>query len=274
MISNCGHDENNKYSGGKAGDQTGGEWAVIEWYSRPWNVVLRHPDEKVRALIAQLAQKCAENDHIGYDQDSSNGNDAGRYSFWTQLKAVKYDPTKIKTNCETDCSGGVAAIIKAVGYLLGDAKLQNISIYCYTGNLRKALVAAGFTALTDSKYLSGDEYLYAGDILLYEGHHVATNLTNGKKCGTTESKTDTKTGWIKSGNTWYYRVSPGVNAHGWKDIKTADGKTRRFYFDTKGAMATDWQKISEKWYYFQPSGDLAGAMYVSDNAGVQTIWEK
>ena len=35
MISNCGHDENNRYSGGKAGDQTGTEWRVINWYNRP-----------------------------------------------------------------------------------------------------------------------------------------------------------------------------------------------------------------------------------------------
>ena len=47
MISNCGHDENNRYSGGKAGDQTGTEWRVINWYNRPWKCVLRHPDAKV-----------------------------------------------------------------------------------------------------------------------------------------------------------------------------------------------------------------------------------
>ena len=35
MISNCGHDENGRYSGGKAGDQTGTEWRVINWYNRP-----------------------------------------------------------------------------------------------------------------------------------------------------------------------------------------------------------------------------------------------
>lgn len=28
MISNCGHDENNRYSGGKAGDQTGTEYRI------------------------------------------------------------------------------------------------------------------------------------------------------------------------------------------------------------------------------------------------------
>lgn len=44
MISNCGHDENNRYRGGKAGDQTGTEWRVINWYNRPWKCVLRHPN--------------------------------------------------------------------------------------------------------------------------------------------------------------------------------------------------------------------------------------
>ena len=48
MISNCGHDENNRYSGGKAGDQTGTEWRVINWYNRPWKCVLRHPDAATR----------------------------------------------------------------------------------------------------------------------------------------------------------------------------------------------------------------------------------
>ena len=41
MISNCGHDERGKYSRGKAGDQTGTEWQVINWYNRPWKCVLR-----------------------------------------------------------------------------------------------------------------------------------------------------------------------------------------------------------------------------------------
>ena len=80
MISNCGHDERGKYSGGKAGDQKGDEWVVIPWYSRPWGVMLRHPNAAVGKKIAELAEKAAKNDHIGYDQ----GN---RYTFWQQLKA-------------------------------------------------------------------------------------------------------------------------------------------------------------------------------------------
>ena len=54
MISNCGHDERGKYSGGKAGDQTGTEWQVINWYNRPWKCVLRHPNAATRKLIAQM----------------------------------------------------------------------------------------------------------------------------------------------------------------------------------------------------------------------------
>lgn len=137
MISNCGHDENNKYKGGKAGDQTGGEWALINWYNRPWKCVLRHPDAKVRKMISDMATAAAKNNKIGYDQNE-------RYTFWEHLKASNYDPAKITVACEADCSSGVAAIVKAAGYRLGIQKLKDVSIYCYTGNLRAALKAAGF----------------------------------------------------------------------------------------------------------------------------------
>ena len=221
MISNCGHDENGKYTGGKAGDQTGSEWSIIPWYDRPWNVVLRHPGGQVRELIAQLARECAENDHIGYDQSE-------RYSFWQKLKAANYDPTKITEDCETDCSNGVACIVKAAGHFLNDEKLQNVSIYSYTGTLRRNLIAAGFEALTDSKYLKSDEYLYAGDILLYEGHHTAINLTNGSKCAKTYP-----TGWNKASNgKWWYCTGNTAEEYLCNCIKEIDGKP--YAFDKDG----------------------------------------
>ena len=172
MISNCGHDENGKYSGGKAGDQTGDEWAVIPWYSRPWKCVLRHLDPAVRKEIAKLACAAAENPLIGYDQGQ-------RLTFWSHLAASNYDPAQITVACEADCSSGVAAIVKATGYRLGVKALQGVSTSAYTGNLRAALKAAGFTVLTDNKYLTSDKYLLAGDVLLYDGHHTAINLDNG-----------------------------------------------------------------------------------------------
>lgn len=176
MISNSGSDENKRYSGGKAGDQTGAEWRIINWYNRPWKCVLRHPDPNVRKLIAQMAIAAANNNNIGYDQSQ-------RTTFWTQLQAAGYYPEKISVPCEADCSAGVAAIAKAAGYRLGIAALKNISIYTYTGNQRAAFKAAGFQVLTDSKYLTSDAYLLEGDVLLNDSCHTATNVTNGYKSG-------------------------------------------------------------------------------------------
>lgn len=173
MISNSGHDENGRYSGGAAGDQTGTEWQIIPWYNRPWNCVLRHPEAKVRKLIAQLAKEAANNNKIGYDQNQ-------RETFWAQLQKVGYYPAKITVNCEADCSSGVCAIIRAVGYLLGYSKLQKHTA-TYTGNMRTALKAAGFEVLTGSKYLTSGDYLLTGDVLLNDGAHTATVVSDGAK---------------------------------------------------------------------------------------------
>lgn len=172
MISNSGHDEHGSYTGGAAGDQTGTEWQIRSWYNRPWDCILRHPDPKVGALIAELAIEAANNDNIGYDQ----GN---RDTFWAALKSAKYRPANIAIKCESDCSAGVIAITKAAGYLLGDKKLQNLSA-TYTGNMKAGYKAAGFSVLTAKKYLTSDDYLLPGDILLNEEHHTATNITAGK----------------------------------------------------------------------------------------------
>lgn len=75
--------------------------------------------------------------------------------------------------------------------------------------------------------------------------------------------------WIHDGESWYYRIESGINAHGWHDING-----HRFWFDEKGKMATDWKEIDGSWYYFQPSGSLEGAMYwTPDKTGKQVILE-
>ena len=96
-ISNSGKDEKGKYTGGKAGDQTHEEWNIRDWYDRPWSVVLRYPDPEVRNLIAELAEKAANNDHVGYDQWE-------RTTFWKQLEVSGYDPANITVDCESDYS--------------------------------------------------------------------------------------------------------------------------------------------------------------------------
>lgn len=175
-ISNCGHDERNRYSGGQAGDQSKTEWYIRPWWNDSWNVVLRHPDAKTRNLIADMAIKAAQNNLIGYDQGQ-------RLTFWQHLKASNYDPAQITVKCEADCSSGVAAIVKGAGYRLGNKAMQNVNASITTWNERNALNAAGFQVLTDSKYLTSDAYLLAGDILLNESRHTTINVTNGSKSG-------------------------------------------------------------------------------------------
>jgi peptidoglycan hydrolase-like protein with peptidoglycan-binding domain len=182
-ISNCGHDENGRYAGGKAGDQTGTEYQIMNWYSRPWLCVLRFNDAKIASMIADMATKAAQNNLIGYDQGTA-GNSNDRYTFWQHLKASNYDPAQITVACESDCSASTAAIVKGAGYRLNNAKLKAVSIYLTTRNMRAAMKAAGAKVLTDSKYLTSGDYLKAGDILLNDNHHVAIAVTTGAKVST------------------------------------------------------------------------------------------
>lgn len=179
-ISNSGSDERGLYSGGQAGDQNGKEWRLRSWYSRPWDYVLRYPDEKVRNEIASMAVKAAENDKIGYDQ-------AQRYTYEQELKKAGYDPAKITAACEADCSSGVIANVRAVGQVLGIDALKDLNA-SYTGNMLAGFKEAGFTVLSDSRYTRSADHLLPGDILLNVRYHTATNITAGRLSGTVEAK--------------------------------------------------------------------------------------
>ena len=207
MISNSGSDERGKLSGGLAGDQTGGEWRIRTWYDRPWNCVLRHPDPAVRAKLAELAVKAAQNDKIGYDQ-------ARRDTYWAQLQAVGYDPSKISTPCNADCSAGVIANVKAAGKLLGIDALA-VPGATYTGNMRDSFRKAGFQVLTDQKYLKSCSYLETGDILLNDVHHTAMYVGPGAgSASSSSSSSSSSSGSTPAPETW-------MSSGGWKHVQAA-----------------------------------------------------
>ena len=166
MLSNCGHDERGKWSGGVAGDQSGSEWHLIPWYYFGQNVVMRHPKIAVRDMLAELATDAALNDMIGYDQDQ-------RLTFDAALGRVGWDPSAISEKCEADCSAGVASLVRAAGHRLGIGALQKVPATAYTGNLRHWLSSAGFESLTSSEFTRHPDLLDTGDILLNEERHVA-----------------------------------------------------------------------------------------------------
>lgn len=185
-VSNCGHDENNRYSGGRAGDQSGTEWYLLPWYKYSnggWNYVLRWKDEKLGSLFSDLAIEAAQNDLVGYDQWQRN-------TFWTQLQAAGYRPSNIKVACETDCSKGTIDLIRAVGYLKGIADLQKCSA-TYTGDMmnwfRSASGKKYFDILT-GKHLTDPGVAKRGDINLNTAHHVNITVDNGENAGTQTSQ--------------------------------------------------------------------------------------
>lgn len=167
-------DENGKIYGGKAGDQTGKEVLIREWYNKPWNVIIRPKNQEDAKKMAEDMKKACANDNIGYDQWN-------REDLVVQLKKVNWDFSKVSPT-ETDCSALVAAI---VAKYYGEAAVRNTkrgNKIAYTGDLKALCQATGkFDFLTDAKYLNSSDYLQAGDILLNESKHAAMAVENGSK---------------------------------------------------------------------------------------------
>ena len=240
-IGQASRDERGRYSGGLAGDQDGREVAIREWYSRPWNKVLRCKDVAKAEKIATAMEKACKNDFIGYDQ-------AQRTTLYSLAKSNSWRIEDIKTPCETDCSALVAVCVNAAGV--------NMSGDIYTGNEAKALLQTGeFELLSAPKYLLSDEYLKRGDILLYEFHHTAIVLENGKKAEKTKpAQVEYPLGWnVSSDGQWWYADTPqSIIAGRWAYING-----RWYVFDQKGFMIRGWFKQDTDWYYMNP---VDGAM--------------
>lgn len=220
-MSNCGHDENGRYAGGKAGDQTGTEWYLRSWYAYPtggWNYILRWKDESLGNLFADLAIEAALNDMIGYDQGTA-GNSTDRYTFRQQMKAVGYRPSKITKPCECDCSEGTIVLIQAVGHLKGIKELQECNA-TYTGNMMDYFNSAKgkkyFTVL-QGQYLKDSSLAKRGDINLNTGHHVNVTVDNGSNAGkgSTTNTTTTTTG----GSGYMFSVGNVQNGSKGNDVK-------------------------------------------------------
>ncbi|WP_342759369.1 GH25 family lysozyme [Kineothrix sedimenti] len=172
MSIKIGHssiDENNKISGGAAGDQTEKEVCIRSWYSKPWQFVLRCKDSNKAELMANACEKGCTNAAIGYDQGSRN-------SLNTQAQKVNYDLSKITTPCECDCSSFMTVCAQAAGINIP----YNSTNAPTTSTMKSAFLSTGeFEVLTDSKYITTDAYLRRGDILVKAGSHTVMALENG-----------------------------------------------------------------------------------------------
>lgn len=166
MIAQASHDENNKYIGGRAGDQTEKEVLVRGWYSRPWNYRIRLKDRGMRERFACAMERAAENDMIGYDQNTRN-------TLAMKAGKVGWDPGFVTEPCNCDCSSLVVVALIYAG--IPKEKLYNGNNAATTRDLRKKLMPYADVS-SDPADLESEEGALRGDIWLYEGHHVAVEL--------------------------------------------------------------------------------------------------
>ncbi len=160
-IGHASIDENGHARGGQAGDQTGREVCIRDWYDKGWNKVIRPKSTEAAEKIAKTMEVACKNDNIGYDQNQRN-------TLYQEAKGKNWDIAKVTKKCETDCSALVRVCVCAAGIQIPDV---------YTGNLAAVLKGTGkFQILTESKYTKSQSQLKRGDILLKEGSHTAVVL--------------------------------------------------------------------------------------------------
>ena len=162
-IGHATKNEKGKAYGGAAGDQTGKEVCVINWYKGGWHTVLRPKSKELAEKSAAACEAACANEMLGYDAAVSQRN-----TLHTAAVAVDFNLAKIDKPCEADC----ATLMQACA-IAGGAKLTYEGNGMTTRNMVDKFLATGeYEALTEQKYLESDAYLLRGDILVKTGHTV------------------------------------------------------------------------------------------------------
>ena len=171
-------DERGKISGGKAGNQTGRELRIRNYYvhSKGWRV-LRCIHPEMRPLIAAAMKAAVNNRNIGYDQNQRN-------TLYRQVQNSGFDPAKANIACETDCS---ALVRVAIMYALRSCGNGTSVPDFYTANEASILLKTGlFTEMNGTRYTRNSDYLCAGDILVTRTKgHTEVVISNGSRADTT-----------------------------------------------------------------------------------------
>lgn len=201
-IGETGSGRNNK-----AGDQTGREVKIGNWYYFGQTQVFRWKDRDLAKKYAKIVEALCNNDNVGYDM-------ADRTTLYDLLEKNGWNYKAVNKKVECDCSQLVASAICAT---MGKAVVKNSM---YTGNLKSQLTKTGlFTIKTAKKYLDDDDYLETGDIINAPEHHVISALENGSKVKK-ESKPASKPSTSKKSNkTIAKEVINGKWGNGAKRIK-------------------------------------------------------
>lgn len=171
-ICHASIDENKNIKGGLAGDQTGREVCMRDWYLKNWQYVLRPKSTKVANKAVDIAIAIALNPNVGYNQ-------AKRNTLYKELKEHNFKIDEIG-RCETDCSAFMTVCYIAAGI----KGLEYETNAPTTSTMVKAFRSTGqFEVLSSAEFLRIDAKLKPGDVLVQPGHHtvMVTDVSNPYK---------------------------------------------------------------------------------------------
>ena len=188
LIGHASCTETGKAKGGLAGDQTGKEVCIRNWYNKEWDAVLRPTVQAIAENSARICEQICACELVGYDQN-------GRNTLWeAYLRTRKIVPIE-KVEC--DCSS-----LQTYCAILGGANVEYGSNAPTTSTMIAKFTANGsYEVLTDEKYTKSSDYLKRGDILVKKGHHTVMVLSDGARVNEKLGKITIPSPTIRKGNT-------------------------------------------------------------------------
>lgn len=165
-IGSAKHDENGRLIGGKAGDQTGNEVCIENWYlhAKGWRVI-RAKDPAMAERIATAMERACANSNIGYDQSNNQ-------SLFYAVQPLGWDPGKVTTPVETDCSQLVRVCVHYGGFY--------VPMFDTSDEIKTLINTGVFEEKVGAQYQAASGLLKRGDILVTKtkGHTVVV-LSDG-----------------------------------------------------------------------------------------------
>lgn len=150
---------------GNAGDTTGTEVYIRDWWDNDWTFVYRPKKTSVARTLVKGMKLACKNDNIGYGQYD-------RLSLYNELRRMAGNGNiaiehikKLATKVNCDCSSLVALLVYISGY-------RSISLSMTTWNEYEQIVGTGGFEPMNGEILTNNTLLKPGDIIQSEGHTV------------------------------------------------------------------------------------------------------
>ena len=240
--------------GQKAGDQKGSEVSIDSWAyesgsgdSYHWVYVFRAKDPAIAKKLAENMIAAANNNHIGYDQNTPDRN-----TLYDEAEKVGWDISAITTNCETTCASVVSVCLNAAGV--------KVPRTWYSGIVYEGIMATDqFYCYTDKAYTASDELLLPGDILCNPDKHTAMVVESPNRFTFEVKYSDTKgeeqSVFVEDGKTVRVSLNNGEQPQSFEAGEVTDLKQ----YEPKKARATfkGWEKLDDETFSAKYEDKLA-----------------